>query len=172
MNLAMLKVLTFSLLLLAIICACNREKTHHPQQQALPFTLSDTGATEHSLADYRNKIVMVNFWADWCPSCRKEFPKLQQVYDSLKTSGFEILAVNAGQSIEHVKQIQQEYNLTFPVLLDEESKIAKIYGVKGLPSSYFIDEKGEIKKVVVGWMKEQEMIENFNKIKGGNHKVR
>jgi peroxiredoxin len=161
----MQKRLFFTLLLLAIICACSQEKAQHPQKQALPFTLSDTDSKHHSLVDYRNKIVVVNFWADWCPSCRKEFRKLQQVYDSLKTSGLEILAVNTGQSIEHVKQIQQEYDLTFPVLVDEESMIAKLYGVKGLPSSYFIDKRGVIRKVVVGWMKEEEIIENFTKIK-------
>jgi peroxiredoxin len=159
------KEFLFILIMLVLFYACTQEKERQVQKQALPFTLSDTALKHHSLADYRNKIVMVNFWADWCPSCRKEFPRLQQVYDSLKASGFEILAVNAGQSMEHVRQIQQEYQLTFPVLVDEESRIAKSYGVKGLPSSYFIDKKGVIRKVVVGWMKKEEIMENFTLIR-------
>ena len=161
----MKKRFILNLVLLAIFFACGQQKEQYTPRKAQPFTLTDTASVEYSLSDYQGKIVMINFWADWCPSCRKEFPKMQQVYDSLKPQEFEILAVNSGQSREHVKQIQQEYHLTFPVLVDEASAIAKLYSVAGLPTSYFVDRKGMIRNVVVGWMKEQEMVKNFYQIK-------
>jgi peroxiredoxin len=150
---------------LPFIIGCTNQDIEFEQKIATPFILYTTDSVQYALQDYHGKIVMVNFWADWCPSCRKEFPKLQQVYEHLKGRGFEILAVNSGQSREHVRQIKEEYDLTFPVLVDEGKRVARLYGVKGLPTSCFIDQNGVIRKVCVGWISGDKIIEIFNTMK-------
>jgi len=154
-----------------VISGCAGEEVKNETKPAIPFTLSTTDSVQHKLQDYHGKIVMLNFWADWCPSCRKEFPKMQQVYEKLKMQGFVILAVNSGQSWEHVSQIKEEFGLTFPVLVDEQAGVAKLYNVKGLPASYFIDENSMIQEVYIGWIKEEKIIEIFNQIKSRPEKT-
>jgi peroxiredoxin len=134
-----------------------QEQSKPAMQKAQPFTLYDTDSVAYSLNDYPGKLVMIHFWADWCPHCREEFPKLQHVYEELLSEGFEILAVNSGQSKEHVREIKDTYSLTYPLLVDEGAKTAEKYKVSGLPASYFIDANGMIAEVVVGWIKETQI---------------
>ena len=100
---------------------------------------------------------MLHFWADWCPHCRQEFPELEKAHRELKDHGLTIVGINSGQSFDHVIGIQQEFNLTFPMLVDEEAGVAEKYNVAGLPSSFFIDASGNILASEVGWVKEDKI---------------
>jgi peroxiredoxin len=144
---------------------CAQEQSKPALQKAQPFTLYDTDSVAYSLKDYPGKLVMIHFWADWCSHCRGEFPKLQRVYEELQSEGFEILAVNSGQSKDHVQEIKETYALTYPLLVDEEAKTAEEYKVSGLPASYFIDGNGMITEVVVGWIKENQIKKIVKKLK-------
>ena len=125
------------------------------------FELYDTDSVLYSLKTYKGNPLMIHFWADWCPHCREEFPKLQQAYQNLKDRQIEILAVNSGQSRAHVLEIKETYGLTFPVLVDEKAQVAKLYQVTGLPTTLFIDSNGMIFKKYIGWLDEAQILEIF-----------
>jgi len=160
-----LKYLNVLLIGIAIlIIRCGQKEDLKEFGLAEPFTLYDTDSVVYELKDYRGKLVLLHFWADWCPHCRQEFPKIQMAYDKLKPQGFEIIAINTGQSREHVLEIKMSYNLTFPLLVDEEAKTAEIYRVTGLPTSFFIDETGKIREKHIGWLEEKQVLDIFNKM--------
>jgi len=151
-------------LLIILFSGCDQEVKKADLERAQTFTLFDTDSVAYSLNEYDSVLVMVHFWADWCPSCRKEFPKLEQAYKQLKSKGFQILAVNSGQSRNHVLEIKNSYGLTFPLLVDEEGKTAAMYKVRGLPTTFFVDKKGLIRQTIIGWMEEEQIIEIFEKL--------
>ena len=166
----MLKNVLYVILAMWLVIACQKDPSQKEYGIAKPFTLYDTDSVAYSLKDYRGKIVMIHFWADWCPNCRGEFPRLQRAYEKLQSENFELLAVNSGQSKAHVREIRETYQLTYPLLVDIETKTAQTYGVSGLPSTYFIDKTGKIAKVVVGWLDEEEIISTFEQLKNQGYR--
>jgi len=123
-----------------------------PLLAAPDFTLEDMDGESYELQDYRGKVVLVNFWATWCPPCRKEMPALEALYKKLGDESFAVLAVNQWEDPDHVFAYTGELNVfpTFPILFDPESKISAAYGVKGLPTSFLIDTKGRLAYRAVG----------------------
>ena len=123
-----------------------------PLIKAPDFTLEDMDGEHYVLHDYRGKVVLVNFWATWCPPCRKEMPALEALYKKLGGDSFAVLAVNQWEDPDHVFAYTGELNVfpTFPILFDPESKISAEYGVKGLPTSFLIDTKGRLAYRAVG----------------------
>jgi thiol-disulfide isomerase/thioredoxin len=115
------------------------------------LTLSDLGGTEHSLVDYHGQVVLVNLWATWCPPCKAEMPTLEAFYQAHRTEGFVTLAINDGDPAEDVAAFVQDYQLTFPVLLDP-MYLATDHAFKttNLPSSFVIDREGNIRLRWVG----------------------
>jgi peroxiredoxin len=116
------------------------------------FTLELLGGGQVTLSDLRGKVVVLNFWATWCPSCRDEMPAIERIYQAYKHLGVEVLAVNATDqdSQADVSAFIEEHNLTFPVPLDRTGAVNDRYLLQGLPSTYFIDRSGMIQSVVVG----------------------
>jgi len=103
------------------------------------------------LKDYRGKVVFLNIWATWCPTCRQEMPSMEKLYRELKGEAFEILAVSVDKGAARaVTPFMKAFNLSFPVLLDPEGTIARPYGVTGVPESFIINKEGIIEKIVIG----------------------
>jgi peroxiredoxin len=148
--------------------ACGNEKKNDMIKEAIPFSLASVDSIQYKLEDYRGKIVLLHFWADWCPHCRQEFAKLQKVDDELKGRGLQILAVNVGQTKKHVLELKEEYRLSIPLLLDENKDLAEKYGVKGLPTSFFIDKQGMIKQKEIGWLSTEQVQAVFQKMTAEN----
>ena len=123
-----------------------------PLIAAPDFTLEDMDGESYKLHDYRGKVVLVNFWATWCPPCRKEMPALEALYKKLDGDSFAVLAVNQWEDPDHVFAYTGELNVfpTFPILFDPESKISADYGVKGLPTSFLIDKEGRLAYRAIG----------------------
>jgi len=123
-----------------------------PLAAAPDFKLNDMDDEPFTLSDYRGKGVLVNFWATWCPPCRKEMPALEALYKKLGDESFAVLAVNQWEDPDHVFAYTGELNVfpTFPILFDPESAISEDYGVKGLPTSFLIDKKGQLAYRAVG----------------------
>ena len=123
-----------------------------PLIAAPDFTLEDMDGESYKLHDYRGKVVLINFWATWCPPCRKEMPALEALYKKLGGDSFAVLAVNQWEDPDHVFAYTGELNVfpTFPILFDPESKISADYGVKGLPTSFLIDTKGRLAYRAIG----------------------
>jgi peroxiredoxin len=103
------------------------------------------------LSDYRGKVVLVNIWATWCPSCVDEMPSMQKLYQKLQGEDFEILAVSIDSLGEMVvAPFMQKYKLTFPALIDSAGTIRRSYGTTGVPESFIIDKNGILVKKIIG----------------------
>jgi peroxiredoxin len=100
--------------------------------------------------DYRGMPVVIRFWADWCPYCKGEMQAIERVYRKQREHGLRVLALNVGQDRATVAAFIKEIGVSYPALLDEESAIARQYGVVGLPTTYFVGADGRIKAKVVG----------------------
>lgn len=119
--------------------------------EAPAFTLPRAKAGQASFPqDYRGKVVVIRFWADWCPYCKKEMADIEAIYRKHRERGLAVLAVNVGQGREVAVRFAQNLNLSYEVLLDEHSDTAKKYGVTGLPTTYFIDRQGKIHAKILG----------------------
>ncbi|MHB8139496.1 MAG: TlpA disulfide reductase family protein [Smithellaceae bacterium] len=123
----------------------------HPGSPAPNFSLPGLDGRTVSLKDYRGKVVFVNVWATWCPSCRDEMPAMEKLYQELKGEAFEILAVSVDASgAKAVAPFMRARKLSFPALLDPEGTIGKPYGVTGVPESFIINKEGIIERIVIG----------------------
>ncbi len=104
--------------------------------------LQDLGGKTIDLVQYRGRVVLVNFWATWCPPCRKEFPSLGRVRLLFKPEEFEVLAVNVDEDRETALAFAGAAG--FPVLLDTNSKATMSWPIKGLPTSFIVDPQGRL----------------------------
>ena len=100
--------------------------------------------------EFAGKPLVIRFWADWCKYCEGEMKAIEQVYQRHQAKGLTILAVNTGQDARTVNAFMQKIGVSYPALLDEQSGIARSYGVVGLPTTYFVDAGGVIRAKIVG----------------------
>ena len=119
---------------------------------AADFTLETVDGTEVSLSDYRGDVVLVNFWATWCPPCRAEIPDFEAAYRERQGDGFVVLGINVEESREAVAPFAQAMGMSYPVLLDRGGQVMKMYRAPGLPISLFIDRDGVIRVRHVGFL--------------------
>jgi thiol-disulfide isomerase/thioredoxin len=106
------------------------------------LSLENINGKPQSLADYRQKVVLVNNWATWCPPCKAEMPVLEAYYEDHAAEGFLIIAVEAGDAREAVSQFAYDYQLQFQVWLDPNGASLRAFGNGNLPNSYVIDRSG------------------------------
>lgn len=116
------------------------------------FNLKTPTGESFTLSELKGQAVLVNVWATWCPPCRAEMPAIQKMYEEYKDQGFIVLAVNSTiqDNPLDIQSFVEEYNLSFPILLDETGDTTRSYQVRSLPSSYFINRQGIITEVVIG----------------------
>ena len=159
----MKKILLITILLI-LLSACEKKENPLVGQIAYDFELKDVKEQQHKLNDFRGQKILLHFWADWCASCREEFYTLQNVYDAIKDHDATVIGVNVGQTKEHVKELIDEYGVTFPMLRDESKTITEKYHVVGLPMNFFIEKTGKIHRVVTGWMNKDNILEIIQKM--------
>ena len=116
------------------------------------FSLADTEGRELSLSHLRGKVVLLNFWATWCPPCREEMPSMQTLWQQLVGDRFELVAINVGEDDDLVFAFANELEepLTFPIVLDTDSKVVRSYSVIGLPTSFIVDKQGRMVYQITG----------------------
>jgi thiol-disulfide isomerase/thioredoxin len=114
------------------------------------FSLPDLKDKTHHMSDYQGKVVLVNFWASWCPPCIYEMPELTRLKQQLADRPFEILALNVGEKKYRVRKFTKLINFELPVLLDTRNDTFNNWGVKTLPTSFLIDGNGKIRYGVRG----------------------
>ena len=111
------------------------------------FQLSGRGGKAIDLSQYKGQVVMINFWATWCGPCRQEMPLLEDIYKKYKPMGFTMLGVNVepktGDPEGWLSKLPKP--VTFPVALDTESKVSKLYNVDSMPSTVIVDRKGNVR---------------------------
>ncbi|MEM6297636.1 MAG: redoxin domain-containing protein [Bacteroidota bacterium] len=144
-------LIRFSLffLLFGLLTACGSDLRGKP---APDFERVDLDGELQALEKHRGKVVMLYFWADWCPTCKKEFPQTQEYYEELAGEDFELLAINVAQPKEASEAFREKYGATFPMLTDEKSEITDLYNVEILPTNYFIDPEGKIIRRIDGFV--------------------
>jgi len=112
-------------------------------RQEANFTLTDLQGKAWTLKDLHGKVVLVNFWATWCPPCRKEMPDLEELYERHKDQGFVILAIS-DEEADKVKPFISEQKVTYPVLLDPGRKVNELFQIDGIPKSFVYDRDGKL----------------------------
>ncbi len=151
----------FGLVLGALVMALTAERGSLSANDVRPeeghlapdFTLKTLEGKTLRLSELQGKkVVLINFWATWCPPCRVEMPTLQKIYSEYKGKGFEILAVNIEPDAnQEIREFMKELRLTFPVLLDPDMKVTRNYRVFGVPVSMLIDHQGIIRAKDFGY---------------------
>jgi peroxiredoxin len=153
-NSKFLKFLSAVLLVLTVSLACKEkaEKSSLPKlgTAAIDFNCQDLNGQTWSLDKVKGKVVLLRFWADWCPYCRYEMPVIDKYYRKLNKEGFLVLAVNVKQSPEVALAFTAQLDITFPVPLDPDGKMAKRYGVYAIPTNFLIDRQGIIREILIG----------------------
>jgi len=112
--------------------------------------LKDLSDRIHQLDDYRGQVVLVNFWATWCPPCVAEMPSLQRLYTSLSGEPFALLAVSMGEGERRIQNFRKTAGIDFPLLLDPDSDLSLRWGVDFLPTSFLIDVQGRVRYTAYG----------------------
>jgi len=118
--------------------------------QGLSLEVVDLQGKSVSLRDYQGKVVLLNFWASWCPPCVHEMPSMQALQDKFSPDEFVVLAVNLGESIEQVRAFVAQHQLVFSVAVDASGQAVKAWQVFAYPSSYLIDSDGVIRQALFG----------------------
>ena len=169
----MKKIFCLLLVMMLIIGSCK--KTEQPQQTngeteikptqpiadstpqkpagkpAPDFTLQDLNGEQVRLSDFKGKIVILNFWATWCPPCIREIPDFIELYEQYNDKGLEILGISLDQAgISVVKSFAQKNKINYPVMMNE-GRIDQAYGgITSIPTTFIIDPAGNIRKTYTG----------------------
>jgi peroxiredoxin len=119
---------------------------HYPPD----FTLPTLDGGFITLSNFKGKVVLINFWTTWCPPCREEMPSLERLYRHFKHEDFTLLAVDIMENPKTVKRFARDYNLSFPILLDEKGEVSAKYAANAIPTTYFIDKQGKAVGKAIG----------------------
>jgi len=116
------------------------------------FILENLDEEKHNMKDNHGKVVLLNFWATWCPPCRREMPSMERLQQKFKKDDFVVIAVNQMEDFDHVFAYTGELEVdpTFTILFDKNSDVSLNYKVQGLPTSYLIDKQGKIRYRAIG----------------------
>ncbi|MDP2266698.1 MAG: TlpA disulfide reductase family protein [Thiobacillus sp.] len=114
--------------------------------------LNDLKGVAHDLTQLKGRVVLINFWATWCPPCRREMPSMERLTQELKGEAFTVLAVNVGESVNGIELFtsQLDADLSFPILLDRSSLSMQTWKIAGLPTTYLVDKKGRVVAGAIG----------------------
>jgi peroxiredoxin len=114
------------------------------------FTALSLDGREAKLSDTKGKIVILNFWATWCPPCKEEMPSLEALWKSMKGRDFTIMGVSGGESLGEVKRFVEAGGYTYPIYADPSNKAAAAYGVRAIPTTLVLDKSGGVLASRVG----------------------
>ena len=125
------------------------------------FELPTLQGGKIKLSDYRGKVLFINFWATWCATCKVEMPSMEKLYQRFREYDFEMLTISVDKDLSLISPFIKEYNLSFPVLLDPDSKVAKRnYKTTGVPETFVVDKNGIIVHKAIGprdWANDETM---------------
>ena len=140
------------LMALALGTQLSRRNATRPTTGPAPdFALELFDGTEFRLSDYRGRVVLINFWASWCPPCRDEAPDLQALYADYHTQGFTILGVNMLESSRgKALDFMAEFGITYSNGEDIGERVTNLYRVEAPPESFLIDRAGNVRRFFIG----------------------
>lgn len=145
-----------AIIVVSVILIAGQSKQQEGVQKAIMgksvgnFSMIDLEGQTIQLSDYQGKYVLINAWATWCPPCRAEMPDLNNFYQKHHEKGFEILAINAGETRDVAAQFAENLDLGFKIVLDTDGKILNGLGITGFPTSILIDPEGKVAVIHIG----------------------
>jgi thiol-disulfide isomerase/thioredoxin len=137
---------------LALVCA-SAALAASSSAPAPGFLLSGRGGKNIDLSQFKGQVVMINFWATYCGPCRKEMPLLEDIYKKYKPMGFTMLGVNVEPNSKAAEEwlAKLPKPVSFPIAFDTDSKVSKLYKVEVMPSTVFVDRKGNVRVMHRGY---------------------
>lgn len=147
----MKKIIGIIFLMISLVSFSNNAK-------APDFNLKDQYGVVHSLENYKGKVIFLNFWATWCPPCKKEMPDIENIYKEYGENKKDvvILGVNSEKENE-VKKFLKDKGYTFPTLIDENSEVMRKYFIQAFPTSFVIDKEGNVYGYVMGGLTKEQI---------------
>ena len=150
-----------------LLSSCLSQKTPNLGDKAPAFELKSLEGDSLVFNPVSNKVHLLYFWADWCPRCEDDFRLLEKIYQQWskepEAPGF--IAIDVGQTQEHVHNFVKRMKTSFPIFMDHDGKVARSYGVKGLPTYFIVDKQGVIRHIILGWADEKALLAEIAKIK-------
>jgi len=150
---------SIAMLLLFICCftttgtlASTQAENIHAEAGKLDFSLPGVDGQTYQLSQQRGKVVLVTFWASWCPQCIEEMPEMDAMWRAADKTKFRVLAINVGEDADKVLKFRQRLGLSFPLLLDREMAIYRKWPLLGLPTSFLINQQGVAVYKAVGYV--------------------
>ena len=147
----MKKIIGIIFLMISLVSFSNNAK-------APDFNLKDQYGVTHSLENYKGKVIFLNFWATWCPPCKKEMPDVESIYKEYGENKKDvvILGVNSEKENE-VKKFLKDKGYTFPTVIDENSEVMRKYFIQAFPTSFVIDKEGNVYGYVMGGLTKEQI---------------
>lgn len=147
----MKKIIGIIFLMISLISFSNSAK-------APDFNLKDQYGVVHSLESYKGKVIFLNFWATWCPPCKKEMPDIENIYKEYGENKKDvvILGIN-NEKKDVVKKFLEEKGYTFPTVIDENSEVMRKYFIQAFPTSFVIDKEGNVYGYVMGGLTKEQI---------------
>jgi len=118
--------------------------------EAIDFTLKDLNGNLVRISDFRGNIVLLNFWATWCPECRLEMPSMQKLHSRFKNNNFVLVSVSIKETAAEVKNFFNKNGLTFIGLLDSDGKVSSQMAIRAIPTTFILSRNGEILGTIMG----------------------
>jgi peroxiredoxin len=115
------------------------------------FSLPNKAGETIDLGKFKGQVVMLNFWASWCGPCRTEMPLMDQIYKKYSPAGFTLLGVNVDTDSTDAQKFLSQVPVSFPIAFDRDNKVSKLYEVSAMPSTVFIDRKGNVRALHRGY---------------------
>ncbi|MCI0714800.1 MAG: TlpA family protein disulfide reductase [Chlorobi bacterium] len=145
----------------------NQTQKNTAQNEMVDFSWTENGK-KVKLSDHKGKVIFVNFWATWCPPCRKELPALSQISSELKGKDFVIVGVSVDDNQQVLDRFLNSNNLPYPVVLDIDGLVAKYMDASGqnqnvVPQSYIINKDGKIVEAIIGSRSKEDFLSLINK---------
>jgi peroxiredoxin len=142
--------------------AMVRLEGNDKKREHLDFTLKDLSGKTWTFSELRGKVVLVNFWATWCPPCRKEMPDLETLYTRFGSKGFVVLGISDEETAE-VEPFIRDHKISFPVLLDPSRKVNELFVVQGIPKSFVYDRQGNLVAQSIDMRTQKQFLEMLEK---------
>ena len=133
------------------------------------FTLPTLdGSRTVSLADLRGKIVLLNFWASWCPPCVEETPDLAAAYTALADPDVVFIGIGLQDTNANLRKFADENNIPYLVVEDPDGKVGDAYGIRGMPTTIYIDRDGVVRSIVNGAVRKDAVLAKITEMRGGS----
>lgn len=155
-----------ALLATVVLCSCLSRGFPELGDKAPTFDVKTLEGESVRIDPTSGRIHVLYFWADWCPRCEDDFRLMDRLYGEwIKTPDSpRFLAIDVGQSEEHIRNFLNRLKTTFPIYMDRDGKVARSFGVKGLPTYFITDRQGVVRHIILGWADEKILVQQIAKI--------